>query len=95
MNISEKDYLIAKQIVKQYEKQNRKYIGIVCLDREDYNNYMDDLIPNDLYKFYKISKVIDLCSKTLDEYVVTELGNQNKEYDEIIKMIKINLKPKK
>jgi hypothetical protein len=96
MYLRKEDYLKAKKFIKEYELKNHKDIGIICLDKIDYDEFRKNIELDDLYTFHKISKIVDLHGLSLDEYVETSFTKNNDDYSEIIQQIeKFYLKPKK
>lgn len=103
MMITEKDYLKAKQIVKEYESKKEHNIAVISLNVHDFklwksfNNLKEDKIGTEKKfrikntRYHCISKVKDLCSLGIDEIIETNYAKENKEYEEIKLVARNNL----
>ncbi len=98
--ITHKEYLRAKEIIRKYEENNVYRVAVISLNRDDFRlwklkkNYkVDGLESPSKFKsdgcvFHCISKVCDLCSITFDSVVETEHAKENKEYEQIMVVIR-------
>jgi hypothetical protein len=78
----------------------RSYIAIVCKNAKDFNNYIKDknikgkrqtnkILHGENRTYIRFSSICDICSWTIDNYYETESAKENKEYEEILKIIRI------
>ena len=94
--ITKEEYLKAKEIVREYEKNLKHYsIGVISKDVEDFllwkkdmkliGNTFDDIrkfkIGNTTYNC--ISNLSDFCSLTLNEIIETKNAKENEIYKDI------------
>jgi len=101
--ITKEEYLIAKHIVQEYEKEIKNHsIGVISLDAEDFMLWKEDIklfgdgletrkrfkIGNITY--FCISNLNDLCSVRFDEVIETNYAKENEIYEDIKTYININ-----
>lgn len=106
MKITEEEYLKAKKITEDYEKQTPTIIvGVLSYHLTDFLLFKYSLCPskncllnhkqfeylNKIY--YCIENECDLCGVCFDEILETDAARQRPDYEEISYNMKMNLKP--
>ena len=86
------------------QKNKQHHIAVISLDTNDFKHWKsknnlkeDDIMTSRKFKignvtYYRILKVCDLCSLTIDEIIETERAKENKEYERIKLTSNFNLK---